>query len=52
MRLILDELFYFDNYYSPVGVGTSSDAEFMFSTSLMPSSNGTVFVNYFNKYII
>ena len=40
---------YFSNYYSQVGVGTSSDAEFTFSTSLMPSSNGTVFVNYFNR---
>ena len=40
---------YFDNYYSEVGVGTSSDAEFTFSTSLMPSSNGTVFVNYFDR---
>lgn len=40
---------YFSNYYSEVGVGTSSDAEFTFSTSLMPSSNGTVFVNYFDR---
>ena len=40
---------FFSNYYSEVGVGTSSDAEFTFSTSLMPSSNGTVFVNYFDR---
>lgn len=40
---------YFNNFYSQVGVGTSSDAEFTFSTSLMPSSNGTVFVNYFDR---
>ena len=40
---------YFSNYFSEVGVGTSSDAEFTFSTSLMPSSNGTVFVNYFDR---
>lgn len=40
---------YFDNYYSEVGVGTSSDAEFTFSSSMMPSSNGTVFVNYFDR---
>ena len=40
---------FFSNYYSQVGVGTSSDAEFTFSTSLMPSSNGTVFVNYFDR---
>lgn len=40
---------YFSNFYSEVGVGTSSDAEFTFSTSLMPSNNGTVFVNYFDR---
>lgn len=40
---------YFSNYYSQVGVGTSSDAEFTYSTSLMPSSSGTVFVNYFDR---
>ena len=39
----------FHNFYSQVGVGTSSDAEFTFSTSLMPSSSGTVFVNYFDR---
>ena len=43
---------FFSNFYSQVGVGTSSDAEFVFNTSLMPSSRGTVFVNYFDrKYI-
>ena len=43
------ESIYFDNFYSQVGVGTSSDAEFTFSTSLMPSNSGTVFVNYFDR---
>lgn len=43
---------YFDNYYSQVSVGTSSDAEFTFSTSLMPSNTGTAFGSYFDrKYI-
>ena len=46
---LAEEGIYFSNYYSEVGVGTSSDAEFTFSTSLMPSSNGTVFVNYFDR---
>ena len=32
-----------------MGVGTSSDSEFTFSTSLMPSTKGTVFVNYFDR---
>ena len=49
IRRLASEGIYFNNYYSPVGVGTSSDAEFMFSSSLMPSSNGTVFVNYFDR---
>ena len=47
-RLAREGIF-FSNYFSEVGVGTSSDAEFTFSTSLMPSSNGTVFVNYFDR---
>ena len=42
----------FTNFYSQVGVGTSSDAEFTFSTSLMPSSSGTVFVNYFDRQYV
>lgn len=46
---LASEGIYFSNYYSQVGVGTSSDAEFTFSSSLMPSSNGTVFVNYFDR---
>lgn len=46
---LASEGIYFDNFYSQVGVGTSSDAEFTFSTSLMPSNSGTVFVNYFDR---
>lgn len=43
---------YFSNFYAQVSVGTSSDTEFTFATSLLPANNGTVFVNYFNnKYI-
>jgi len=46
------ESLYFNNFYAQIGVGTSSDTEFTFSTSLLPSNNGTVFVNYYNnKYI-
>jgi len=40
---------YFDNFYAQVGVGTSSDTEFTYSTSLLPANNGTVFVNYYNN---
>ena len=49
LNRLASEGIYFSNYYSQVGVGTSSDAEFTFSSSLMPSSNGTVFVNYFDR---
>lgn len=48
LNKLTKEGMYFSNFYSQVGVGTSSDAEFTFSTSLMPSLNGTVFVNYFD----
>lgn len=49
---LASEGLYFSNFYSEVGVGTSSDAEFTFNTSLMPSTKGTVFVNYFNREYI
>lgn len=49
LNKLVSEGIYFNNFYSEVGVGTSSDAEFTFSTSLMPSNNGTVFVNYFDR---
>ena len=49
LNRMVNEGIYFDNFYSEVGVGTSSDAEFTFSTSLMPSNSGTVFVNYFDR---
>lgn len=42
----------FTNFYSQVSVGTSSDTEFTLNTSLLPVSNGTVFVNYFNREYI
>lgn len=52
LNKLAKEGIFFKNFYSQVGVGTSSDAEFTFSTSLMPSSSGTVFVNYFDrKYV-
>lgn len=40
---------YFSNYYSQVSVGTSSDAELTFNTSLMPTQSGTAFVSYFDR---
>lgn len=40
---------YFDNFYSQVSTGTSSDSEFTFSTSLMPSNVGTAFGSYYDR---
>ena len=40
---------YFSNFYAQESVGTSSDTEFTFNSSLMPSSSGTVFVSYWNR---
>lgn len=52
LNKLASEGIFFNNFYSQVGVGTSSDAEFTFNTSLMPSNNGTVFVNYFDREYI
>ena len=49
LNKLAKEGIFFSNFYSQVGVGTSSDAEFTFNTSLMPSTSGTVFVNYFDR---
>ena len=38
-----------DSFYSPVSVGTSSDAELMFNTSLLPTKSGTAFVSYSDR---
>ncbi|MBQ2873643.1 MAG: LTA synthase family protein [Bacilli bacterium] len=49
---LIKESLYFDNFYAQVGVGTSSDSEFTYATSLLPANSGTVFVNYFdNKFV-
>lgn len=49
---LASEGIYFSNFYAQVGVGTSSDTEFTYATSLLPSSNGTVFVNYYNDKFV
>jgi len=52
LNKLIKESLYFDNFYAQVGVGTSSDSEFTYASSLLPANNGTVFVNYFdNKFI-
>lgn len=49
---LVNSAMYFNNFYAQVGVGTSSDTEFTYATSLLPSNNGTVFVNYFNDEFV
>lgn len=46
---LANEGIYFSNFYSQESVGNSSDSEFTSLTSLLPSSSGTVFMNYFNR---
>ena len=52
LNKLAKEGIFFSNFYSEVGVGTSSDAEFTFNTSLMPSNRGTVFVNFYDRQYI
>ena len=40
---------YFNNFYTQVSVGTSSDTEFTFNTSLLPANIGTAFSDYADK---
>ncbi len=47
-RMVKEGMF-FSNFYSQVSVGTSSDTELTFNTSLMPTQNGTAFVSYFDR---
>ena len=46
---LANEGIYFNNFYAEDSTGTSSDSEFTFASGLMPASNGTVFMNYFNR---
>ena len=49
LNKLANEGIYFDRFYPQISVGTSSDTEFTLNTGLMPSSSGTVFVNYYNR---
>ena len=49
LKRMASEGLYFSNFYSQESVGTSSDSEFTFNTSLMPASSGTVFVSYWDR---
>lgn len=49
LNKLASEGLYFSNYYAQESVGTSSDSEFTFNTSLMPASSGTVFISYYDR---
>ena len=49
LNKLASEGIYFSNFYAQESVGNSSDSEFTLLTSLMPSSSGTVFMNYFDR---
>lgn len=49
LNKLAKEGIYFNNFYAQDSIGTSSDTEFTFNTSLLPTSSGTVFINYFDR---
>lgn len=49
LKRLASEGIYFSNFYAQESVGTSSDSEFTFNTSLLPATSGTVFVNYWDR---
>lgn len=50
LNKLANEGIYFNNFYAEESVGTSSDSEFTFSTSLMPATSGTVAINYWDRH--
>ncbi len=52
LNRLTSEGMYFSNFYSQVSVGTSSDAELTYNTSLMPTKSGTAFVSYYDRNYI
>ena len=49
LNRLANEGMFFPNFYSQVGVGTSSDSELTYNTSLMPTKSGTAFVSYSDR---
>ncbi len=49
LQKLANEGLYFSNFHSQESVGTSSDSEFVFSTSMLPASSGTVAINYWDR---
>lgn len=52
LNKLVDEGLYFSNFYSQDSLGTSSDSEFTFNSSLLPASDGIVFINYWDRFYI
>ena len=49
LNRLAKEGMFFSNFFSQVSVGTSSDSELTFNTSLMPTKSGTAFVSYADR---
>ena len=49
LNKMASEGMFFSNFYSQVSVGTSSDSELTYNTSLMPTKSGTAFVSYSDR---
>ena len=49
LKKLASEGIYFSNFYAQESVGTSSDSEFTYNTSLLPATSGTVFINYWDR---
>lgn len=49
LNKLAKEGMFFSNFYSQVSVGTSSDTELTYNTSLMPTKSGTAFVSYSDR---
>lgn len=49
LNKLVKKSIYFNNFYTQVSVGTSSDTEFTLNTSLMPANIGTAFSDYADK---
>ena len=52
LNKLVEKSMYFNNFYSQVSIGTSSDTEFTLNTSLMPAVIGTVFSDYADKEFV
>jgi len=46
LNALAKEGLFFSNFYPQISTGTSSDAEYIMLTGLLPSASGTVFVSY------